>query len=176
MGRGRCAGSRRRSRWRCQPRPPGVSCPSPASPRGPLGQPGPRDVPGPWGVGSLLSGGPTGRPVPRGWTPGGLRRRLLRPRRPPPRPSPGPPRGRLPERGGERGGTGRATGTSVPLPGGCGRPPPFLPRGSSMHRVPRQVFQHRPAFVDFVRTQGAGYTVGLLCETGETSLKRRTGR
>ena len=135
MGRGRCAGSRRGARGRRPTSPPAVSCPSPALPRGPLGQPGPRGVPGPWGVGSPLPEGPTGGPVPQGWTPGGLHRRLPGPHWSPLLPPPGPPRGQPPGGGGGTGRTGRATGTSVPVTGGCGRPPPCLPPGRQ--RAPR---------------------------------------
>ena len=74
--RGRCAGSRNGVRGRCPLPPPGVSCPSPALPRGPLGPPGQREVPRPWGMGSPPPGGPRGGhwPVLRGWIPGGLHR------------------------------------------------------------------------------------------------------
>ena len=131
MGRGSCPGSRRGARGGCPPRPPGVSCPVSASPLGPLGQPGLLGVLGPWGVGP--TGGPGG-PVPRGWT---LVRLHLKPpgplQAPPPRPL-GQPRGRPPGvRGAGR--TGHATGTSVPSPGGCGRPLPCVPLGR--RRAPR---------------------------------------
>ena len=131
MGRGLGAGSRRKARGRRPPRPPEVSCPVSALPRGPLEQPGLLGVLEPWGVGSPLPVGPTGGPggpVPRGWTLVGLHCQPTGPlRAPPPRP-PGPPRGRPPGVGGA-GRTGHARGISVPSPAGCGGPPPCLSLG-----------------------------------------------
>ena len=164
MGRGRYADSMRGAIERRPPRRPGVSCPASALPLGPLEQPGLPDVPGPSGAGSPLPVGPTGGaggPVPRGWI-------LVGPHRQPPGPlqalPPRSPRGQPPRARGA-GCTGHATGTSVPSPGGCGRPPPCRPPGRRVHRVPRQVFKHRPAGVVLVCTQGAFCLLrGLPCQ------------
>ena len=70
------------------------------------------------------AGGPGG-PVPRGWA-------LVGPHRRSPGPLRAPPHRRLcgrPPGVGGAGRTGRATGTSVPSPGGCWRPPPCRPPG-----------------------------------------------
>ena len=90
----------------------------------------------PWGVGSPPPGGPTGGqwPVPRGWIPDGPHRRPPAPRQHAPPPLPGLLRCRVPGGGGAWR-RGRATETSLPVPGGCGWPPPDLPAG--WRRAPR---------------------------------------
>ena len=136
------------------PCPPGVSCPASALLLGPLRQPGPLGVPGPWGAGSLFPAGPRGGPggpALQGWT-------LVEPHCRFPGPLQVPPlrrlRGRPPGDGGP-GGTGRATGPPCPPLKDVGGRLLVVHRGCSVHCVPRQVFQHRPACVVLVCTKGA---------------------
>ena len=160
MVRGRCAGSTRGATGRRPPCPPGVSYPALASPLGSPARPGDPGAPhplspfpagptgGPGGPGE--SGGPGG-PAPRGWTLVGPHRR-----------SPGPPECLL-----IAGCVVCRLGRGVPGVWGVPCRPPCPPlqdvggrllvvhRGCSVHRVPRQVFQHCPACVVLVCTQAA---------------------
>ena len=94
-------------------------------------------MPGPWGVGSLLQGGPSGGPggpFPRGWTPDGLHRRLPGPLRMPPLPHFGPPRSG-PLGGGGRWAYGACHGDLRARPWVMWEAPPCLPLG--WRRAPR---------------------------------------
>ena len=155
--RGRCAGSTRGAIGRRPPCPPGVSYPASASPLGPPAKPGHPGALGPWGS-SPFPAGPTrgpggtgepggpGGPAPRGWTLVGPRgcpgylliavcvvRRLGR---------------------GAPGVRGVPWGPPCPPLQDVGGRHLVVHRGYSVHRVPRQVFQHCPACVVLVCTQG----------------------
>ena len=174
-GRGLCAGSRRGARGRPPPRPPGVSCPPPASPRGLPGTPGPRGARGPGVPGSPPPEGLTGGrwPALRGWIPGGLRRQPpglrysmmvppLKGRRPQPLPLPGPPRCWAPSGGGALGVGGVPRGPRcLSLEDVANRFPVFC-RGGGVRRMPRQVFHYRPTCVELVCTQEAFCGLGGL--------------
>ena len=106
------------------------------------------------------------RPALRGWTPCGLHHRPqgphrpatvppLRGRRPPPIPPPGPLRCRAPGGGGALGIGGVPRRPQCPSLEDVGGRFPIRRRGGCVHRVPRQVFQHRPNCVALVCTQEA---------------------
>ena len=146
MGQGLCAGSMRGAIGRRPPRPPGVSCPASALRLGTLEQPGLPGVPGPWGVVSP-QGGQGGQSRGDGSllgctaSPRGRSGRLLLALR---------VAGRL--GGGWLGVRGMRQGPPCPPWENVGGRLLVVHRGGGVHRLPRQVFQHRPACVVVVCT------------------------